>query len=74
MFGRLRIVLFLLVLGNYRRHGRHAGGPEQKSFPPLGAKLSVFSQILRENFYYLSARMAALSRGSKTEINSTKIY
>ena len=36
--------------------------------------LTVFSQILRENFYYLSSRMAALSRGSKTEINSTKIY
>ena len=36
---------------------------------------SFFSQILREFFFKLSSRMAALSRGSKTEINSiwTKI-
>ena len=32
---------------------------------------SFFSQILREFFFKLSSRMAALSRGSKTEINST---
>ena len=31
--------MLLLALGNDRSHGRRAGGPEQKSFPPLGAKL-----------------------------------
>lgn len=75
MFGRLRIVLLLLALGNDRRHGRHTGGPEQKSFPPLGANFFFSSKFCEKIFFKLSSSMAALSRCSKTEINSmwTKI-
>ena len=75
MFGRLRSVLLLLALGNDRRHGRHTGGLEQKSFPPLGAKLFFSRKFCEKMFMKLSSIMAALSSGSKREINSmwTKI-
>ena len=50
MFGRLRSVLLFLALGNDRRHGRHTGGPEQKPFPPLGAKLFFLANSARKFF------------------------